>query len=769
MADPWDDDLEQTMQQGDPWDDDLAATDASTPSKSAKVAKNLSIFGGRFDPVGAAETILAVGSGMASEGAKGLAGIAGTVAGMWPGGESPNEKGNRYLEAVPDFGYEPKTQGGQAGQEMLNAGMEKGLEGAKFVGSGYAGLGAMAAGADATEATQSMQDFKETPNAMGEGVFEHTQSPTMAVVAQLLPEVAATLSPIKKPKLRTPRPEMAPDMPPSGFGGVGDVEVPRGTREIPPTGPGGRPIDSATANVFDQLREAIRIGDKAKIMELTKANPAIVAAFEQLDIDFTPGAVSESMPLRQTEAALGSKVDSNIPTMHKQMEVELNQAAKDLIDEAGGDYGRASNVASDIETRFNELEANYIKQGDEVWKLIDEQVKAKGVDAMPVDAQSAANQVRRSAENAGRNGDIDDGLKRLSRQERELFEMTHQKVPVERKRMHEGKEITETVDEWQYTEPKYSAIDRFRRSLLEGQNGVGPFRAESPGRLKMLYGQMAEIQARVAKGNGYGDLWETGNNLIKDRKLFEEGMQRTLGRGLSQSVLTRLSSATNALLKNDVKKWDQLMKDLPADTRAMAAAQALENVFFTAGKGTKMSDSFVRNFERIKRDPAIRDRLLGDMTPENRATFMALGDAASGFYRMMDKALSNPSGTGVTNYVLRKLEEPGFMQNVLGGFADRATGRLPIIRDWAQTVLRRTPEQQTAQAAGRLNAAANLLTDPALRRAIVEYANGSIEAANKILQDSQTWAEWVKLQPIPAQERLMSAGIVALFEEDNEE
>jgi L-rhamnose mutarotase len=769
MADPWDDDLEQTMQQGDPWDDDLTATDASTPSKSARVAKNLSIFGGRFDPIGSAETILAVGSGMANEAARGLAGIAGTAMGMVPGGESPNEKGSRYLEAVPDFTYEPKTQGGQAGQEMLNAGMEKGLEGAKYVGSGYAGLGAMAAGADATEATQSMQDFRETPNAMGEGVFEYTQSPTMAVVAQLLPEVAASLSPIKKPKVRAPGPRMTPDMPPQGFGGVGDVEVPRGTQ----TGPRGVPADAATKSVFDQLRDAISAGDKAKIMELTKANPAIVAAFEQLDIDFTPGAVSESMPIRQTEAALGSKVDSNIPTMHKQMETDLNQAARDLIDEAGGDYGRASNVASDIEARYNEIEANYIKQGDAIWKEIEDQVKAKGVDAMPVDAESAANQVRTAAENAGRNGNIDDGLKRLSRQERELFEMTHEKVQVENRvpdPTNPGEFITEIVDEWQYTQPKYSAIDRFRRSLLEGQSGVGPFRAESPGRLKMLYGQMAEIQKRVAKGNGFGDLWETGNNLIKDRKVFEEGMQRTLGRGLNQSVLTRLSSATNALLKNnDVKKWDQLMKDLPADQRTAAAAQALENVFFTAGKGTKMSDSFVKNFEKIMRDPAIRDRLIGDMTPENRATFMALGEAATGFYRMMDKALSNPSGTGVTNYVLKRLQEPGFMQTVIGGFADRATGRIPVIRDWAQTVLRRTPEQQTAQAANRLNAAANLLTDPALRRAIVEYAKGGVEAANKILADSQTWAEWVKLQPIPAQERLMSAGIVALFEEDTEE
>ena len=61
-----------------------------------------------------------------------------------------------------------------------------------------------------------------------------------------------------------------------------------------------------------------------------------------------------------------------------------------------------------------------------------------------------------------------------------------------------------------------------------------------------------------------------------------------------------------------------------------------------------------------------------------------------------------------------------------------------------------------------------MLTDPALRRAIVEYARGNIDRANKILNDAKSWGEWVRTQPLPMQERLRAAGIVALFEEETE-
>jgi hypothetical protein len=270
MSDPWDED---PLENPEPWNDDPNIDDVFPPgSKSEKVLRDSAIFGGRFDPVAVGETVLGVGSSIYDAIASGTAGAVGAVAGMVPGGESPNEKGERWRSRAEGmYQYEPRTQGGQAGMEMVGKGMEKVMEGAKYVGSGYAGMGALAAGADAEEATQSMQDFRETPDALGEGVFEYTQSPTMAVVAQLLPEVASLGIPGSKARPPKPKPTRYPEAIdlPEGYGGIGDAPP----RPIPETGPGGRPqpdVEVPSQDLYNQVEAAIKSGDKQGLLELIR-------------------------------------------------------------------------------------------------------------------------------------------------------------------------------------------------------------------------------------------------------------------------------------------------------------------------------------------------------------------------------------------------------------------------------------------------------------------------------------------------------------------
>jgi hypothetical protein len=63
MSDPWDDDPVVA----EPWEQDLTVDEAiPAGSKSERTLRNLSMFGGRFDPVGAAETGLAATLAVAS-------------------------------------------------------------------------------------------------------------------------------------------------------------------------------------------------------------------------------------------------------------------------------------------------------------------------------------------------------------------------------------------------------------------------------------------------------------------------------------------------------------------------------------------------------------------------------------------------------------------------------------------------------------------------------------------------------------------------------
>jgi len=678
--------------------------------------------------------------------------MAGTVAGAIPGGESPNEKANKWLEAVPDFTYKPRSMGGQAGMEGAAALAEKGVEGTKFVGSGYAGLPVLLSGGGVDEAVTAMEDFKETPDAMAEGVFEHTQSPTMAAVAKILPEIASMASPVKKPRVRTPRPDIAPDMPPSGYGGVGDIDVPEPPRPIPETGPGGRPVPEAPdPDSFARLQDALERGDKQAILAEVNANPAIVAAFEQLGIEFTPAMVSDAAALRQIEAGLASRADTGLTQAHELVEFKLNEKARQLIDDAGGNPDSPATTAAEIDARYEEIHSGMRNSEGEIW----DDLRTKVPRETSVNAGQPASRIYREAELAG-NGDVARGLKSLRQHERRLFEMTHRRI-----------EDPETGEiRFEYDEPSYAAVDRFREDLGNSMQTGKPFGDANSGMLDQMYGEMAAIQGRVAKAEGYGEQWTRANQMTIERKSLEQAMQRVQGRGLNQSVVTRINGAVNALVKGDVKKWDQLFEDLPADVRQAAAAQALDQVFFTAGKNTKMSQTFVNNFERIRRDPQIRDRIFDQLPMEARSQFMAIGEAATGFYRAMEKL--NRSNTANAMQVIKAIEQPGFMARVLGGAAERTTGRIPIIGDWMRTVLRSTPDQASAAATSRLKAGTDLLMDPAVHRAIVEYAAGRVDAANQILKNSQSWAAWAKTQPIPMQERIQTAGIVALFEEENE-
>lgn len=769
MSDPWDDDVVAA----EPWDTDKTVNEAiPAATKSERVLRDLSFkIGGyskyqpvsvRMDPVGVLETVGGVGSSMADMGLKGLAGIAGTVAGMVPGGDSPNEKANKWLEAMPDLNYEPRTQGGATGMEMVGKGMGKAVEGTKFIGSGYA---AMAGG------PQAQEDFMNTENALGEGVFEHgigipgtEQNATMAVIAQLLPEVIAGMSPAKKPP--TPRPRMTPDMPPSGFGGIGDVEVPTQrpmqgqTSAIPETGPGGTPIPPKAD--FDALLDAAKNNDKAKVRELINANPAIVAAFEELGIVWSPGMVSDNAALRQLEGGLESVADSGIKRTHELARMQLNQKADALIESVEG-AGSRIGVSTDIKSQFDEIHTGMLKHEGEMW----DELLPKVPRGTPVDARSAADGVMQRAVEAGRNGNVEDGLRSLSKHDRELFRITHEKVRVEKKRMHEGKEITEMVDEWQYTEPKYAAVDRLRKDLGDGLSGQGPFGTAEKGELKFLYEQMVDIQGRVAKGSDYADDWKAANNATIARKNFEESMTRTLGRDLQFDAIARVDTAMKQLLAGKANKWDTLFDDLPEGAKEMAAAQALDQVFFTGKKGTEMSASFVANFNKIKNDAAIRSRIFEHLTPEVRTQFMAMGEAATGFFRALDDV--NFSRTGNARNVMDQIKKPGWINRIIGGVAEAGAGWVPGVGEAIRQARKSAPDAKTAAAESRMQTVANFLNDPALRRSIVEYANGNVQLANEILRNSQSYMAWLKTQPIAAQKNFEAAGIVALFEEETEE
>ncbi len=152
------------------------------------------------DPRGA---LLTVGSDLVGTVAGGVAGLAGTAAGMFPGGESPNEKGNRWLNATRDAISIPPPN--EASAEVL--------EGAEKIGRALsapiAAAGVYGPEEETLAAHQYQREFGETPEekkerlnaildegvmrSMGGATLDATGSPALATFVETAPAALVAL------------------------------------------------------------------------------------------------------------------------------------------------------------------------------------------------------------------------------------------------------------------------------------------------------------------------------------------------------------------------------------------------------------------------------------------------------------------------------------------------------------------------------------------------------------------------------------------------
>lgn len=139
--------------------------------------------------VGILENVGAVGSSVLLEP---VAGYAGLAAGLVPGGET----GAEAVERFRGYAYQPQTESGRAGQEVLGMGLEKGMEAVNIPLSGLASIGELVTGQGVDQAVQTAEAVREQGlgATAGERIFEETGSPLAATVAETLPTAAVEIA-----------------------------------------------------------------------------------------------------------------------------------------------------------------------------------------------------------------------------------------------------------------------------------------------------------------------------------------------------------------------------------------------------------------------------------------------------------------------------------------------------------------------------------------------------------------------------------------------
>ncbi len=736
MTDPWDEDLETYVA---PWDEDLAAEQKeSSVEKTAKKLKNINLyqpstFGDAA--IGVVEALLSMGSGIAGQLASGYTGIAGGIAGMVPGGEAPWEKAGRWQAGTQEaMTYQPRSEAGEQATEAFGEMLGMAEKPVRFAGSGYAALGALPGGVE--EASLAQEDFMAEESPLREGVYQVTQSPGATAIAAILPELAA-LGFVRRPGTgitgRDKFSKQAPRYPQQ-------VDIPEGYGNVTET-PGARTPwsrlqqQAAPAREFEQLKRAVKAKDAEQVAKIVNANPAIVAAFEELGIEYAPQMVSESAAVRTTASGLKTAPGSDLPRIDETVKANLDQRVDEFINR----YGTTDRnyVDESLRDRFDQDIARLEREAEAAFEDMKQWVEP----GAEINMTSAVEFIDKRISDLGA-GDITEGLKQASKHERALWNLTH--------KWNAEEKI------WEYKRPSYAAVDAYRKEVGRGisrhaGSRMGRFKDGDQGELKNTYRMLAEAQQEAADYFGFGEEYIAANDIIKKRKGIEEAAVQVFGRNMERGMIQAIDAAAVGLTKGDINKFRNLMENVPKEQQQMVAVAVLNNLFKPgAQKSVGVGRGFLQSAEALKRYPGIKDELFSYLPPQARRQFDTLYEASRGFFRSLEK--DNTSNTALGRNVVESLENGSLFTKLMSGLSKKA----PIGRDWLEKMLSEGPSK-------RRNAAENFLKSEDLNRAVREYAAGRDRMAREILNRSTPAQVWLRTLDEASRAEVERLGITAFL------
>jgi len=721
MSEPWEDFKEE-----EPWRDFPSEREETAPAqapKSSLALRGLKHIGGTGEA--AVGTLLDIGVMSGS----GVAGIAGVIAGMWPGGESPSEKAAKWQKSTSGLSEytPPYSEVGKQAQEGIGTVMELGVKGAKFSGSGYAGLAAAPGGVE--EMARAQQEFRDEP--FGEGVYRHTQSPFLATVTTILPELAAMGIVKPKPgstvKIKDVAREYDPrrmDIP-EGYGGVTTKAAQQKWTRADEA--------SVAKSEFDKLQQAIKAKDVQRVSEIIDANPAIISAFDELGIRYSPQMVSENAAVRATASGMKSAPESGLMHLDEVVGKQLKSAGDELVNR----YGTTDRALLDesVRMKFDADIRMLEKQANDTFKIINEQIP-KGE---RINVSRSREYIEQRINDLGA-GNIAEGLERASRHEKQLWNLTH--------RREAGK------TEWKSNDPSYAAIDAYRKDVGQGLNKEGIFKDGDIGELKNTYGLVAEAQQQAATNFGSGIAYREANRLVEIRKGIEESATTVMGRNLERGLVTSVDSAAGGLIKGNTAPFKKLIDNVPEAQRPAIAAAVIDKIFAGGGRATGLGSGFLKASESLS--PTSRKLLFSYLPKEAQRRFNVIETASNGFYRSLLK--DNTSNTALGNNVVRSIEDGSLWAKIFGD-----GGNVPFAGDWISK-LKPKPE------AKRVRSADEFITSETLRQGVREYARGQQSHAEALITASKQYRDWYNTLDQATKRAVDEIGVTAfLFASQMEE
>jgi hypothetical protein len=223
--------------------------------------------------------------------------------------------------------------------------------------------------------------------------------------------------------------------------------------------------------------------------------------------------------------------------------------------------------------------------------------------------------------------------------------------------------------------PTYALIDDVRRDIGAAARQQGPFADADTGLAKRLYALIDDDQFNLAETVGRGEQYRLAKSLVAMRKGFEDDMVSLFGKQLDQSLVTKLSTATQALTKGDADKLVNILKAIPQDMRQMVAASALNTAFGKATQNGALNfNTYANWYEGLLQNKQAYAALMNNLPQPARKSL-------SDLYRVADnvrKATRERITTGRIQAVQQELQGADTLIGNVFGVAKRAAIGLPI-------------------------------------------------------------------------------------------
>lgn len=666
-------------------------------------------------PVGTArgaggQALLTVGSQAVAEPVSGLAGIAGLILGLVPGGESPSEKGARFVEGTREaITIDPFTQTGEAAVEKVGGVAELGVKAVRTPVAGIAGLLQLPFGGveGATETIRRTTEEGIGPTA-GAALERVGAPPILSTAAEVLPTAVATVAGVRNPLLR--RTPEAPPLRPT----VAAVETP----QVSVGRPGlDRPVDVTPLPEFkppilaQKVVEDLRRGKPKDVAEAVLPDVQIVDSAQRLGVDLNPEHFSTNTAFQDVARALKTKPGSELQAVERQALVDLANRADDLVTDIGGSLDKAA-VSDDILLNTRTTIDNLQDRADIAYATVRETIpKATRVETQLIKDHLDAKLVELGGDKS-----------LLTTSENKLFNLVNRK------------EANGTIT--------YSALDRVRRDVGDGFNKrSGPFKDDSDIILREVYGVLSDTQNGVAEAFGIGELYANARSLIVKRKGVEDAAVELFGRNLSGSLVPKMRQAGTAVTKGDVAPLNRLIEALPEARRGEVAATILGDVFAGGSRqGGALGTGFVGNFAALNRNATAKTALFRHLPPATRQTFNDIGRVMTGIVRSNAKSLANPSGSAgpiiaalESGNAATKLYTAGSV--VAGETALTTISGIPGLATALRVITRQGKTPQIVKAD-------KFLTSQPFRDAMQAAIRGDTARANSIAQNSSQFKAW---------------------------